>query len=94
MSFRPLSTIAINITLRTILLSFTRANSRANCKVDYPKRSRAKIVEAYFRQASTTDYSGVLKDIILILKRKRHAKSIHAHEKFSCASDRTHETGC
>lgn len=28
-------------------------------KVDYPRRSRAKIVEAYFRQASTTDYSGV-----------------------------------
>lgn len=28
-------------------------------KVDYPQRSRAKIVEAYFRQASTTDYSGV-----------------------------------
>lgn len=30
-------------------------------KVDYPMRSRAKIVEAYFRQASTTDYSGVYK---------------------------------
>ena len=30
-------------------------------KVDYPRRSRAKIVEAYFRQASTTDYSGVYK---------------------------------
>jgi recombination protein U len=28
-------------------------------KVDYPKRSRAKIVEAYFRQASTTDYLGL-----------------------------------
>ncbi len=28
-------------------------------KVDYPKRSKAKITEAYFRQASTTDYSGV-----------------------------------
>lgn len=28
-------------------------------KVDYPKRSRAKITEAYFKQASTTDYSGV-----------------------------------
>lgn len=28
-------------------------------KVDYPVRSRAKITEAYFRQASTTDYSGV-----------------------------------
>ena len=26
-------------------------------KVDYPRRSRAKIVEAYFRQASTTDLS-------------------------------------
>ena len=28
-------------------------------KEDHPKRSRAKITEAYFRQASTTDYSGV-----------------------------------
>ncbi|MCL2676848.1 MAG: Holliday junction resolvase RecU [Streptococcaceae bacterium] len=28
-------------------------------KVDYPMRSRAKITEAYFKQASTTDYSGV-----------------------------------
>lgn len=30
-------------------------------KVDYPKRSAAKITEAYFRQASTTDYNGVFK---------------------------------
>ncbi|AMV62134.1 RecU Holliday junction resolvase [Pediococcus damnosus] len=28
-------------------------------KVDYPKRSAAVIKEAYFRQASTTDYNGV-----------------------------------
>ncbi|MGF3112242.1 Holliday junction resolvase RecU [Facklamia sp. P9177] len=28
-------------------------------KVDYPKRSAARITEAYFRQASTTDYNGV-----------------------------------
>lgn len=28
-------------------------------KVDYPKRSRAVIKEAYFRNASTTDYNGV-----------------------------------
>ncbi|AKP66583.1 Holliday junction resolvase RecU [Companilactobacillus ginsenosidimutans] len=28
-------------------------------KVDYPKRSRAVIKEAYFRQASTTDYNGI-----------------------------------
>ena len=43
-------------------------------KVDYPKRSRAKIVEAYFRQASTTDYSVFTRDITLILKPKRHDK--------------------
>lgn len=28
-------------------------------KADYPKRSHAKIVETYFRQASTIGYSGV-----------------------------------
>ena len=27
--------------------------------VDYPKRSAAKITEAYYRHASTTDYNGV-----------------------------------
>lgn len=27
--------------------------------VDYPKRSRAVIKEAYFRKASTTDYNGI-----------------------------------
>lgn len=30
-------------------------------KVDYPKRSAAVIKEAYFRQASTTDYNGIYK---------------------------------
>lgn len=28
-------------------------------KVDYPRRSAAKITEAYFRHASTTDYNGI-----------------------------------
>ena len=28
-------------------------------KVDYPRRSAAVIKEAYFREASTTDYNGV-----------------------------------
>lgn len=28
-------------------------------KVDYPKRSAAKITEAYYRYASTTDYNGI-----------------------------------
>jgi len=30
-------------------------------KVDYPKRSAAKIVEAYYRTPSTTDYNGLYK---------------------------------
>lgn len=30
-------------------------------KVDYPKRSAAKITEAYYRRSSTTDYNGVYK---------------------------------
>lgn len=30
-------------------------------KVDYPRRSAAVIKEAYFRQASTTDYNGIYK---------------------------------
>ncbi|OZV87387.1 Holliday junction resolvase RecU, partial [Streptococcus agalactiae] len=39
-------------------------------KVDYPKRSRAKIVEAYFRHASTTDYSGVYKGFYIDFEAK------------------------
>ena len=56
-------------------------------KVDYPKRSRAKIVEAYFRQASTTDYSGVFKGhyIDFEAKETRQKKSMplknfHVHQ--------------
>ncbi|MEE0967303.1 MAG: Holliday junction resolvase RecU [Bacilli bacterium] len=30
-------------------------------KVDYPKRSAAKIVEAYYQKPSTTDYNGIYK---------------------------------
>ncbi|SDX72624.1 recombination protein U [Salimicrobium album] len=55
--------------------------------VDYPKRSAAVIKEAYFKQASTTDYNGVYKGyhVDFEAKETRNKTSfplsnIHAHQ--------------
>lgn len=56
-------------------------------KVDYPRRSAAKITEAYFKIPSTTDYNGVYRNRAIDFEAKECAsstsfplKSIHMHQ--------------
>lgn len=56
-------------------------------KVDYPKRSAAVIKEAYFKEASTTDYNGVYRGYYLDFEAKETQnktsfpfKNFHAHQ--------------
>lgn len=55
--------------------------------VDYPARNKAKITEAYYRQASTTDYNGVFEGIAIDFEAKETKNktafplsSLHEHQ--------------
>ena len=57
-------------------------------KVDYPRRSAAVIKEAYFTQASTTDYNGVYRGFYLDFEAKETKnKTSFPFKKLSCASN-------
>lgn len=56
-------------------------------RVDYPKRSSAKIVEAYYKTPSTTDYNGIYRGKAVDFEAKETTsktsfpfKSIHEHQ--------------
>lgn len=61
-------------------------------KVDYPKRSAAVIKEAYFTQASTTDYNGVYRGFYLDFEAKKPRTKHLFPLKLPCPSNRTYES--
>ncbi len=67
-------------------------------RVDYPKRSAAKITEAYFKRASTTDYNGVYKGRYIDFEAKETRNStalplqnFHDHQILHMEQVKAHE---
>lgn len=56
-------------------------------KVDYPARAKAKIVEAYYKIASTTDYNGVYKGKAIDFE----AKETQSKTSFALANIHPHQ---
>src|SRR5690625_5447701 len=52
-------------------------------KVNYPRRSAATITEAYFKQASTTDYNGIYRNHYIYFEVKdTNNKKIYHIDKY------------